>query len=118
MQQIIKQYSLQLNSSTATATDTDFIVSGSDGKILTQNLVLQSHSAVANTVTAKVWYAGTAIFSIDYSLGTGISLFLAELMNDVLVGDSSNPDKITLAISTTLGSGETIDCLASGVEFV
>ena len=118
MQQIIKQYSLQLDSSTTTDTDTDFVVSGSNGKILTQNLVLQSHSATANTVTAKVWYASTAIFSIDYSLGSGVSLFLAELMNDVLVGDASNPDKITLAISTALESGETIDCLASGVEFV
>ena len=118
MSQTAKQYNLQLDSSTATDTDTDFIVTGSTGRVLTQNLVLQSHSATDNTVTAKVWYAGTAIFSIDYSLNAGASLFLTELMNTVLVGDSSNPDKITLAINTTLGTGETIDCLASGVEFV
>ena len=118
MQQIVKGYNLQLDSSTATDTDMDFIVADSSGRILTESLILQSHSAAGNTVTAKVWYSGTAIFSIDYSLSAGASLFLAELMNTVLVGDSSNPDKITLSISTTLGTSETIDCLASGVEFV
>ena len=118
MQQTIEQYNLQLDSSTATDTDTDFIVAGSTGNMLTQNLVLQSHSAADNTVTAKVWRAGTAIFSIDYSLSAGASLFLTELINAVLVGDGTTPGKITLAISTTLGSSETIDCLASGVEFV
>ena len=118
MQQTIEPYNLQLDSSTATGTDTDFIVTGSTGRVLTQNLILQSHSAADNTVTAKVWQAGTAIFSIDYSLGAGASLFLTELINAVLVGDASNPGKITLAISATLGTSETIDCLASGVEFV
>ena len=118
MSQTVKQYNLQLDSSTATDTDTDFIVSGSTGRILTQNLVLQSHSAAANTVTAKVWYAGVVVFSIDYSLDANSGTFLAELMNIVLVGDGSTPDKITLALGTTLGSGETIDGLGSGVEFV
>ena len=118
MSQVVKKYNLQFDSSTNTGTDTNFVVAGSTGRILTQNLVLQSHSAAANTVTVKVWYAGAVVFSIDYSLSANTSLFLAELMNNVLVGDSSTPDKITLAISTTLGSGETIDGLGSGVEFV
>ena len=117
MSQVVKKYNLQFTSD-STSVDTDFVVAGSTGRILTQNLILQSHSAAANTVTAKVWYAGAAIFSIDYSLDTGANMFLVELMNNVLVGDTSNPDKITLSISTTLGTDETIDCLASGVEFV
>ena len=118
MQQTVEPYNLQLDSSTATDTDTDFIVAGSTGRVLTQNLVLQSHSAANNTVTAKVWRAGTTVFSIDYLLDAGASLFLTELINAVLVGNGTTPDKITLAISTALGTSETIDCLGSGVEFV
>ena len=117
MSQVVKKYNLQFTSDSSASTDEDFIVSGSTGRVLIQNLVLQSHSAADNTVTTKVWYAGAAIFSIDYSLSAGAGLFLTELMNIVLVGDGSTPDEITLAISTTLGTGETIDCLASGVEF-
>ena len=118
MSQVVEKYNLQFTSSNSANSDTNFVVAGSNGRILTQNLVVQSHSTASNTVIAKVSYAGSVKFSINYSLDAGASLFLAELMNIVLVGNSSNPDKITLAIGTKLGSGETIDCLASGVEFV
>ena len=117
MAEILKTYNVQFTDASTAALDNDFIVAGTSGSILTQNLVVQSHSAASNTLTLKVWFAGSVVFTKDYILPAGESMFLVELINIALSGGTT-PDKITIAISTSLGTGETIDCIASAVEFV
>ena len=119
MSEDLKRYSWQFTNSDTAGTESTFISSSEDGvKIITQNAVLQSNSASDNTIHAKVYHAGTLVFSKDYSLTAGDTMFLTEFMEQVLYGSSTAPDKITLAAESAVAVGETIDCIGCGVEVV
>lgn len=122
MAELLQKHLLQFTTSDSVDTDTDFVSGGgADTQTLVNNLAIQNNDEVAQIVTVKlktyVTSAYVTKFTKEYEIAAGESEFIAELMGAALIGDASNPDKITLAFGTALGASDTIDCVGSSVKF-
>jgi hypothetical protein len=122
MAEALQKHLLKFTDSDSVDTDGDMIVGGgADTQTLVNSLVVQNNDEESQTITAKLQVHNgvsyDAEFTKEYSVSAGGSAFLADFMGMALEGDASHPDKITLAFNTELGSGDTIDCVGSSVQF-
>jgi len=122
MAELLQTHLLQFTSSDSADTDTTWITGGAAStQTLINMLTIQNNDAVEQVVTVKLQtYVGAAYvakFAKTYTISAGESEIIAELIGSALIGDASNPDKITVAFGTTLTSTDTIDCVGSSVKF-
>jgi hypothetical protein len=122
MAEALQKHLLKFTDSDSVDTDGDMIVGGgADTQTLVNSLVVQNNDEESQTITAKLQVhdgvSYEAQLTKEYTIESGESAFLADFMGMALEGDASHPDKITLAFNTELGSGDTIDCVGSSVQF-
>jgi hypothetical protein len=119
MSQTAQQHTLQMDSGESDATDYDWFTGGvSNTQSIIQAAVIVNNDAVSQTCTVKIKDTSSlTIFSIDYIIAAGDSAFIAELCGQVLDGDDSVPEKVTVDFSVALTGTDTIDCRGSSVIF-
>jgi len=116
-----EQHNRACSSATTHATEYAFVTGpGASEYSVTQSLVIQNNDAATQTLTVKLQtYSGSyaSILTKEYAIAAGESEFLAEFMGQVLNGDASNPDKITIEYDVALTGSDTIHCVGSAVKF-
>jgi len=116
-----KKHSKVLNSGNSTGSDYDWIIAGSDNtQQRIYSAVIVNNDDATQTITVKVQnYSGaySSILTKSYSIAAGETDFISELYDQVLIGNATYPDKVTVAFNTTLTSTDVINCLAGAVEF-
>jgi hypothetical protein len=122
MAEALQKHLLKFTDSDSVDTDDNMIVGGgADTQTLVNSLVVQNNDEESQTITAKLQVhdgvSYEAQLTKEYTIESGESAFLADFMGMALEGDASHPDEITLAFNTELGSGNTIDCVGSSVQF-